>query len=42
MQTISADIVIISSGVGASAVATHLAGSGAEILILERGDFLPN
>lgn len=42
MQTISADIVIIGSGVGGSAVAHQLAGSGAKILILERGDFLPN
>ncbi|MGO4851258.1 GMC oxidoreductase [Phaeovulum sp. W22_SRMD_FR3] len=42
MQTISADIVIIGSGVGGSAVAHQLAGTGAKILILERGDFLPN
>ena len=37
-----ADIVIIGSGVGGSAVAHQLAGSGAKILILEFGDFLPN
>ena len=37
-----ADIVIIGSGVGGSAVAHQLAGSGAKILILELGDFLPN
>ncbi|RWR06236.1 GMC family oxidoreductase [Sinirhodobacter populi] len=42
MQTIRADIVIIGSGVGGSAVAHQLAGTGARILILERGDFLPN
>ena len=42
MQTISADIVIIGSGVGGSAVATQLARAGIKILILERGDFLPN
>ena len=42
MQTIKADIVIIGSGVGGSAVAHQLAGSGAKILILERGDFLPD
>ena len=42
MQTISADIVIIGSGVGGSAVATQLVGAGIKILILERGDFLPN
>lgn len=41
MQTIKADIAIIGSGVGGSAVAHQLAGSGAKILILERGDFLP-
>lgn len=42
MQTIRADVVIIGSGVGGSAVAHQLAGSGAKVLILERGDFLPN
>lgn len=42
MQTMTADIVIIGSGVGGTAVAHQLAGSGARILILERGDFLPN
>jgi choline dehydrogenase-like flavoprotein len=42
VQTIKADIVIIGSGVGGTAVAHQLAGSGAKILILERGDFLPN
>ncbi|MFT4148910.1 MAG: GMC family oxidoreductase [Paracoccaceae bacterium] len=42
MQTVKADIVIIGSGVGGATVAHQLAGSGAKILILERGDFLPN
>lgn len=36
------DVVIIGSGVGGAAVAHRLAGSGARVLILERGDFLPN
>ncbi|MBW9117208.1 GMC family oxidoreductase [Rhizobium cauense] len=34
------DIVIIGSGVGGSTVAAGLASSGAEILILEAGDFI--
>lgn len=38
---ISADIVIIGSGMGGSTVAHALAGSGADILVVERGDFLP-
>ncbi len=42
MQTIRTDIAIIGSGVGGSAVAHQLAGSGAKILIIERGDDLPN
>lgn len=42
MQSITADIVIIGSGVGGSAVAHQLAGSRARILILERGGFLAN
>lgn len=42
MQTLKADIVIIGSGVGGSAVAHQMAGTGAQVLILERGDFLPN
>ena len=41
MTEINPDIVIVGSGVGGSAVAHQLAGSGARILILERGDFLP-
>ncbi|MDM9622874.1 dehydrogenase [Rhizobium sp. AC44/96] len=40
--TIKPDVVIVGSGVGGGAVARQLAGSGAKVLILERGDFLPN
>lgn len=40
--TIRPDVVIIGSGVGGGSVARQLAGSGAKVLILERGDFLPN
>lgn len=36
------DAVIIGSGVGGSAVALRLAASGARILIIERGEALPN
>jgi choline dehydrogenase-like flavoprotein len=36
------DIVIIGSGIGGSTVAAGLAGSGARIVILERGERLPN
>lgn len=35
------DVVIIGSGVGGGAVARQLAGSGARVLILERGPVLP-
>ncbi|HJW10609.1 MAG TPA: GMC family oxidoreductase [Albitalea sp.] len=35
------DVVIIGSGVGGGAVALQLAGSGARVLILERGPVLP-
>lgn len=38
----AADIVIIGSGVGGSTLAAGLAGSGADILILEAGDHLPD
>jgi choline dehydrogenase-like flavoprotein len=37
----SYDVVIIGSGVGGGAVALQLAGSGASVLILERGPVLP-
>ena len=36
------DVVIIGSGVGGGSVAYRMAGSGAKILILERGKVLPN
>lgn len=42
METIRPDVVIVGSGVGGGAVARQLAGSGAKILIVERGDFLPD
>ena len=35
------DIVIIGSGIGGATIASGLAGSGASILILERGEPLP-
>lgn len=35
------DIVIIGSGIGGATIASGLAGSGAKILILERGQHLP-
>ena len=35
------DIIIIGSGAGGGTMARALAGSGARILILERGDFVP-
>lgn len=41
-ETIRPDVVIIGSGVGGGSVARQLVGSGAKVLILERGDFLPN
>ena len=37
----SPDIVIVGSGIGGATIASALAGSGASILILERGDYLP-
>jgi choline dehydrogenase-like flavoprotein len=36
-----ADVVIIGSGVGGSAVAWQLAGTGLDVLVLERGEALP-
>lgn len=41
-ERIKPDVIVIGSGVGGGAVAHQLAGSGAKILIIERGDFLPN
>ncbi|QHI96185.1 dehydrogenase [Aristophania vespae] len=38
---IKPDIVVIGSGVGGGGVAYQLASTGARVLILERGDFLP-
>jgi len=35
------DIVIIGSGAGGGTIARELAGTGAKILIVERGDFVP-
>lgn len=37
----SADVIVIGSGVGGGAVAHQLAGSGARVLVLERGPVLP-
>lgn len=41
MQQENADVVIIGSGVGGGGVAWQLAGSGAKVLVLERGPYLP-
>jgi choline dehydrogenase-like flavoprotein len=41
VSTVPYDVVIIGSGVGGGAVALQLAGSGARVLILERGPVLP-
>jgi choline dehydrogenase-like flavoprotein len=41
MATTRYDVVIIGSGVGGGAVALQLAGSGAKVLVLERGPVLP-
>ena len=35
------DVIIIGSGAGGGTLAYDLAGSGKNILLLERGDFLP-
>jgi choline dehydrogenase-like flavoprotein len=40
-QTYSADIVILGSGPGGSALAYALKDSGAEVLVVERGGYLP-
>ena len=36
------DVIIIGSGAGGGTMARALAGTGARILILERGDFVPS
>lgn len=41
MENEARDVVIIGSGVGGGAVARQLAGTGARVLILERGPVLP-
>ena len=41
VSTDSCDVLIIGSGVGGGAVARQLAGSGARVLLLERGPALP-
>ena len=41
MQNDSYDIIIIGSGAGGGTIAQALAGSGARILIVERGTFVP-
>lgn len=40
-MNLHADIVIVGSGVGGGTLASALAGSGVQVLILERGDYLP-
>lgn len=40
-QTLRADIVIVGSGMGGGTMAWALADSGADILVVERGSFLP-
>jgi choline dehydrogenase-like flavoprotein len=41
VRTLSADIVVIGSGMGGATTALALARRGADVLILERGDHLP-
>ncbi len=41
MRTERFDIIIIGSGAGGGTLAHALAGSSARILVLERGDFIP-
>ncbi|WP_425617712.1 GMC oxidoreductase [Anatilimnocola sp. NA78] len=40
-MTASYDVIIIGSGAGGGTLARHLAPSGKNILVLERGDYLP-
>jgi len=39
-STLHADVVIVGSGLGGSAIARSLAGAGLSVLVLERGDFV--
>jgi len=39
-ETLHADVVVVGSGLGGSAVAKSLAGTGLSVLVLERGDFV--
>ncbi|MGF1427159.1 FAD-dependent oxidoreductase [Kitasatospora sp. LaBMicrA B282] len=41
VEELTADVVIIGSGAGGATTAWALAGSGARVLVLERGGFLP-
>jgi choline dehydrogenase-like flavoprotein len=41
MRNLDADVIVIGSGVGGSVTARRLAERGARVLILERGDFVP-
>lgn len=41
MRTDSYDIIIIGSGAGGGTLARALAGTSARVLVLERGDFVP-
>ena len=41
MQPERFDVIIIGSGAGGGTMAHALAGTGARILVLERGDFVP-
>ena len=42
VQNQKPDVIIIGSGVGGATIAHSLISTGAKILMLERGDFLPN
>ncbi len=38
---VTADIAIIGAGMGGATLAHGLRGSGADVLVIDRGDFLP-